>query len=280
MKNRIITLSTALILSSGALFAQDISVDKFLSNALKSNPAFKNLSVKVTGTEKIDGLKNWKAYNIEVSGQVTDNGKVQKVHETSTYFSDGRFLSSNMTDMQTGQKITIEPKFLESYYRSENLISGTSKSKHKIAIFSDPLCPFCRKDVPKLLRFAKRHPSDFAIYYYDLPLNIHPASDTIVKINEAARKHSKDKTETVLSMYDLEVNSRETNPDVLIKSYNSQLGTKIKKSVIKSKSIDNKLKKDSEIAGKLSVNGTPSVFIDGKRSENRDISSLEKLLSR
>jgi len=279
MKNKFIVMSTAVVLSSGILSANDISVSKFLGNALKSNPAFKNLSIKVVDTEKIKGLKNWKAYNIEVSGSVSNNGKMQKIHESSTYFSNGRFLSSNMTDMTTGEKITIEPKFLKSYYHHENLISGSSKSKHKIAIFSDPMCPFCKRDVPKILRFAKRHPSDIAVYYYDLPLSIHPASSTITRINTFIRDKSKNKIDDVLSMYDLEIEPSETNQKVLLKDYNKQLGTNVKISSIKLKNVENEIKRDSTIAEKLSVNGTPTVFIDGKISNDRSVSSLERLLS-
>jgi protein-disulfide isomerase len=74
--------------------------------------------------------------------------------------------------------VCIAPEFKSEFYKKSNLISGDENSKHKVAIFSDPLCPFCKKFVPQAMEYMKKYPKEFALYYYHLPLaTLHPAAD-------------------------------------------------------------------------------------------------------
>ena len=283
MKNSVIKygIAATIALSPMLVSANTTTPDAFLEKALVSNPNISNVKVTVLDSEKVKQLKNWKVYNLQVSAKLNNNGKTKTIKESATYFSNGVFMTSNMTNMLTGEKVSIKPKFLSSFYTNNNLISGTAKSAHKIAIFSDPLCPFCREKIPKLLRILKRYPKEFAVYYYDFPLtNIHPASGTIVKINEALRlkNQDKNKVDIVLEMYDFDITPSETNATTILNKYNKQLGRSVTKNVIESKKIANIISNDSDIATKMSVQGTPTVFIDGKIDSSRYSTGYKKFL--
>lgn len=263
------------------LTANTTTPKEFLEKALVSNPNLSGIKINVLNTKKIKGLRGWKAYNLQVTGNFKTNGKVKHIKEASMYFSNGTYMTSNMTNMLTGEKISIQPKFLNNYYLKENLISGDSNSKHKIAIFSDPLCPFCREKIPKFLGILKRHPKDFAVYYYDFPLtNIHPASGTIVKINEVLRFKAKKnkKLDIVLEMYNLDINPRENNPEAILSKYNKELERSVNMKEVQSKKVKDMLFNDSDIAAKMSVGGTPTVFVDGEIDESRYLTNYKKFL--
>lgn len=257
----------AIVAISTLASADTIKVKDFLENALKANPSMGNVKVIEKYSKDLKNLKGWKAVNIEITGKLK-NGR--KINETSTFFTNGVYLVNNLTNMLTGEQITLRPVMTKKDYLKRNLISGNSKSKHKVAIFSDPECPFCRRRVPPLIRILKRYPDEFAVYYYDLPLAIHPASDTIVRLSMQQRyKKSKNKKlEAVLAMYDLQIDPMEKNKKQIIKNYNIALNEKMTEKDIHDKKIENFIQKDQEIANKLNINGTPTIYFDGDYDMN------------
>lgn len=269
MKKIISASIVASTLISSLYAGNNIEVTDFLKKALQGNPNISEVKIEKKAEKKVDGLKGWKAENIAISARVKDGSKEGKlINETSTYFTNGRFFANGLTDMKNNRQITLEPKFAKEFYRKENLISGSNSSKHKVVIFSDPLCPYCKKSVPKMLRILKKHPEQFAVYYYDLPLDsIHPASPVIVKINEKLRadKPSK-KVDTILEMYDFDIPYAERNEDKIIKAYNDEFGYKLTKEDINTKKVKDAVASSRKIATQMGVGGTPTFYFD----ENKD----------
>jgi len=262
-------LST-LIACTLTINAQELKVADFLKSALSKNPNISNVKVEVKATKKVKGLSDWEALNILIKADIKENGKIKPIAESTTYFTNGRFIANSLTDMKTGLQIKLEPTFLNEYYLDSKIISGSKDSKHKIVIFSDPLCGFCKKSIPKLLRITKKHPKQFAVYYYDYPIDtIHPASKTIIKINEKLRegKNTSQKLELVTEMYDFDINPRETNEEKILSSYNNEFGYKLTIKQINSKEILKSTKESLDIAAKMSIHGTPSVYFDGEKDD-------------
>jgi len=269
MKKIILTVAVSTI--STSLFAmQTIKVKDFLQQALNKNPSIENVKVTENFSKDIKNLRGWKAVNIKIQGRLK-NGK--SLNESSTFFTNGVFLSNGFTNMITGEQITLKPKLTQKDYKERNLISGSKTSKHKIAIFSDPMCPFCRRRVPPLIRILKRYPEKFAIYYYDFPLTqIHPASDTIVRLSELQRENASEekKLDAVLSMYDLQINPTETDSEKIIKEYNLELNKKFTKKDLDNKKIKKYLNEDAKLINRLQLNGTPTIYFDDELDTNGD----------
>jgi protein-disulfide isomerase len=130
------------------------------------------------------------------------------------------------------------------------------------------MCPFCRQEVPGLLKAAREHPDKIALYYYHLPLrNIHPASDALTKIMHQAQKEGKN--DIVEKMYKLNMSYKETNIDRIISTVEKQTGYKASKATITSDEMKKAMQKDEDMANSLMIRGTPTVYIDGKLDRTR-----------
>ena len=176
-----------------------------------------------------------------------------------------------LTDMKTGQNLkdTIVPDFKAEFYAPQNHIYGNADAKHKVAIFSDPLCPFCRKFVPEAINYMKQYPETFAVYYYHFPLaRIHPAAVALTKAAIVAEHQGR--KDVVLKMYTVNIDAHETNEQKIIDAFNKHLNTSVKLKDIHTKAVEKQVKFDEEVITSMMVNGTPTIFFDGKKDASKD----------
>jgi protein-disulfide isomerase len=180
------------------------------------------------------------------------------------WFSNGEVITKELSDMQSGQSYTdmVKPKFKDSYYKKENLIYGNANAKHKIAIFSDPLCPFCKSYVPGAIKEMRKYPQKFAIYYYHFPLDrLHPASVHLVKMAAAAELQGV--KDVVLKLYTVEVHANEKNVRKILAAFNKAEGTHITLKDIQSPAVLKQVNFDLDVASDVMIAGTPTVYLDG-----------------
>ncbi|WP_297525294.1 DsbA family protein, partial [Sulfurovum sp.] len=150
-----------------------------------------------------------------------------------------------------------------------HLLFGNKDAKHKLLVFSDPECPFCRDVVPGIMKAAKENPQQIALYYYHLPLlRIHPVSGTLTRIMHVAQ--SEGKKDMVQKMYTLKINPRETDTKKIIAAVKKQTGYDITEDKIKSDEVTKALEADAKAAGRMMVTGTPTVYVDGKWDKMRN----------
>jgi len=256
-------LLSAILLSS-FLYADKNTklVEEFLEDAVSDNRNIDNLEINVVDTIKVEQLKNWNAYIVSI--EATLKKDKQKIKQKMVWFSDGVVITQKLNILSTGDSLSdlIHPAFKDEYYKKENLIYGNADAKYKIAIFSDPLCPFCRRFVPKAIKDMREQPNQFAIYYYNFPLPaIHPASVVLVKA--AISAELKGYKDVVLKLYNVKVKSREKNVDVILKAFNKAMKIDIKASDLKSKNVLARYESDLDIANNLMVGGTPTMFFNG-----------------
>ena len=267
------TLISASLIAS-ASFAGEVSTEdkviEFLKSNLSRNPSIVSLDVKVINKIPIDEPKGWDAYIVSIDGQVKMEGAVRNVKQQKIYFASGDVLAQQLIDLKTGRPLndSISPEFKPEFYDKANLISGNADAKHKVAIFSDPLCPFCRRYVPEAISYMKRQPETFAVYYYHFPLpTLHPAAVALTKAAIAAEH--KGHEDVVADLYKVNVNARETDEQKIVEAFNSTLGTKITVADIHTEGVEKTYKRDQEIATQMMVNGTPTVFFDGEKDSDK-----------
>ena len=103
MKNTI-KLSMILALSS-SLFAMS-SIDKkvidYQTNAIKQNTAYTLHSVKLDKKEKLDKDGVWNAYKLTLD--LTQKSNNKRFQPPMIVFSNGRYISNEMVDMNTGSR--------------------------------------------------------------------------------------------------------------------------------------------------------------------------------
>ena len=258
-------LATTLLLSSVLGANQNAKVEKFLTESFSNNPAIIELNVKVLERIKIPNMKGWDALIIVADGTVKEKDKKRKIKQKMVWFSDGNFVTKELTNIDTGESLkeSIRPTMSAKHYTKANLIYGNVNAKHKVVIFSDPLCPFCGMFVPKAINEMRKQPNKFAIYYYHLPLpSIHPAAIELSKAAIAAElKGHKD---VVLKMYDVKINPKERDVAKILKAFNTTLKTNIKPADLKSPEVMKHYMHDQYVSDDLMVAGTPTVFFDNK----------------
>ncbi len=265
-------LATALLLTSSSLFASssDKVVEKFLEKKFKANPNIISLKVKVKEKVSIKKLQGWDAYIVNVDAMVKAKPKNRKVSQKMIWFYNGEYITQDFISVKTGMSLKdlVTPPFKDEYYKKENLIYGNANAKHKIAIFSDPLCPFCREFVPKALKDMKQKPDTFAIYYYHFPLpSLHPAAVELAKAAIAAELQGR--KDVILNLYKVKLNPKERDVKKILKAFNKALGTDIKPADIQSPAVEAQYKKDLELADLIMVQGTPTMYFDGKVDKSK-----------
>ena len=277
------------LLASSFLFATPIEekVSTFIKTKLKQagpNIAVKN--VKIAKKFLLEGYTGWTLYFVDVKLTVTKKGITKPAQQRYELFSNGKIVSLELLDIKTGEslKALASPKFDAKYYDKANLIAGNENAKHKIVVFSDPLCPFCTRMVPGLIEDAKARPDKLALYLYHFPLSMHPAASVIVKCMVAAelkgykdialRTYTVDKGKTIKHRPEdkgvaATFTMMETNEKRVLNEFNKALGTKLTIADINAPKVLNHIRKDKEIQNLMLVNSTPTLYVDNVKDPNR-----------
>jgi thiol-disulfide isomerase/thioredoxin len=257
-------LTTALLLSSALFASSDELVEDFLEESFSNNPALISVDVKVADRVPLEDLKGWDALIVNVDAKVKAKPKPREVKQKMIWFTNGTVITKELTNMKTLESLrdTVNPKFKPHHYKKENLIYGNENAKHKVAIFSDPLCPFCSTYVPNAINYMKKYPNKFAIYYYHFPLpSIHPAA---VELSQAAiAAELQGRKNVVLDMYKVKINPKERDVKKILAAFNKTMGTNLKPTDIGSPKVVEHFKSDLAVADDVMVQGTPTMFFDG-----------------
>ncbi len=261
-------LITTLLLSSVVFANQNKKIEEFLKESFSNNPAILSLDVKIEDTMDVPTMEGWKALIIVIDAKL--KVKERQVRQKMIWFSNGEVITKELISIKTGESLKdlVNPSFKKEYYKKENLIYGNENAKHKVAIFSDPLCPFCGTFVPEAINEMRKEPQKFAIYYYHFPLaSIHPAA---VELSQAAiAAELQGHKDVVLNMYKVEIDPKERDVNKILKAFNKTMKTNIKVSDLKSQAVLEHLSSDMKIADDLMVSGTPTMFFDDKIDKSK-----------
>jgi hypothetical protein len=248
----------------------DAKIEKFLKKSFKVNRNIVSLKVEVVDKVKVKKLDGWVAYIVSVDAMLKSKPKNRRVKQRMIWFSNGSLITQDFIDIKTGISIKdlVVPQFKKEHYKKENLISGDENSTYKIAIFSDPLCPFCRGFVPGAIKEIEKQPKKFALYYYHLPLtSLHPASVELVKAAIAAELQGH--KDMVLKLYNVKVNSHERDVKKILAAFNKVMKTNITPEDLKSQEVIKRYNSDMKIAEELMVQGTPTMYFNGKIDKSK-----------
>ena len=230
MNKKINFLIAGSILFSSSLFASPVldsnkTIEKkyvgFLNKIFKETP-IRVSSVRILN-ETVLNENNWTKHIIKMT-LVTENNN-DSMEAAKTLFYNGKYVSTNLYDLDSEQflseKYTLAPG--KSTTTKERLIYGLASATNKIIIYSDPLCPFCREEIPSLLNMVKEDQGiDAAIYLVNVPLvKIHPASATLVKVLIYQMQQGKDRESVVKKIYSIDIDPRENSEKKILDKINS-----------------------------------------------------------
>ena len=272
-------LSTTLLATlSISAASTEAEVKDYIKNHLIQNNSVKVKSVDIVEKKSIKELEGWDIYFVNINAEVKKTPTITDVVTVpETIFVKDGIATNALIDMKTGTDfhMTLKPKLKDSVYDEKHLVVGNKDAKHKIVVFSDPQCPFCKKKVPELYKDVKENPETFALYYYHMPLlRIHPVSDIITRAMLV--EQNKKNYDKVIEMYSLEIDPREVNLTKVLDKLNTKFDLKLTEKQVDAKEIEKELKHDQDIATQSMVSGTPTIFLDSVWDKTR--SEYKKLI--
>ena len=264
------------ILSSSIVYAKEelkSEVEKdivaYVEKAISVNKDFTLKEVRVKEVKELDAIKGWSVYFLDIDLLViAKDNKVMTVHDK--IFSDGKYMTRDFMSLkgQISLKDRIVPDMDNSFYKKNHLVYGDESAKDKIVIFSDPLCPFCQTYMPEVFKAVKADPKKIALYYYHFPLSmIHPQAPTIIKATMAAEK--KGVKDILIRVYEAKFALKTKDENSTLEAFNKKLGTNLTLKEINTQEILETYSKDLELAGKMMISGTPTVYVNGKKDFTR-----------
>ncbi|MDQ1324889.1 MAG: thiol:disulfide interchange protein DsbC [Campylobacterota bacterium] len=240
---------------------------KYVKKNIVKNPQVEAKGVSVLESKSIEALPGWTV--LLTTMDLAYQGK--EIHAPEMMFIKDGLITGHLINLQTGNdyRDEIKPTVPLNMYNDAHLLFGNKEAKHKILIFSDPLCPFCQEVVPDIFKTAKEHPETIAVYYYHLPLlSLHPVSGILTRVMHAAQEEGR--TDIVAKMYALQIDPSETNLKKVLEAVKKQTGYEITEAQINQAKVIEAMKSDEESAGRMMVTGTPTVYIDGEWDKTRD----------
>ncbi len=269
-------LSTAL-LATTLLSNASFNLEEYVKKDLIKNPQIKVKGVELIAKKDVPYAKDWKAYMFLMNLEIKN--KTDKYPETVYVNEKSGLVAMNLYNFKEHKLVgkNLRPELDASYYDDAHLIAGKKDAKHKLVVFSDPMCPFCQKYVPAIYEDVKKHPDDFALYYYHMPLTrIHPVSEVLTRVMEALQK--KGKIDDAMKMYKLNIPLSETNEDKILEAIKKQFNIELSKDEINKEEIKKAIKADKEKATRVMLKGTPTVYLDGKYDP--EVTSYKKLIKK
>ena len=254
-------LSTVAIATT-LLANAEFNIENYVKKDLVKNPRVKVNKVELIEKRELPNHKNWTAYMFAIDLEM---GKKKDKFADMVFVNEKDGLATQaLYDLKTHKNIAkdLRPKLSDAYYQDDHLIAGKKDAKHKIVVFSDPECPFCRKHVPEIYKTVKENPDTFALYYYHMPLRIHPSAEPLTRIMEVLQKQGK--FDKAMKVYETKVSYNEKNEKKILDTVNKELGENITLEEIKKPEYKQKVDADKDMAVKVMLKGTPTVYVDGE----------------
>lgn len=142
---------------------------------------------------------------------------------------------------------------------------GPATAPVTIVLFSDFQCPFCSKVEPTLEEVMKAYPDKVRVVWKNNPLPFHPRATPAANLAWEAKQQKGDKG--FWAAHDMLFKNQQKLADEDLLGYAKELGLDVDK--VKAAIADNKYKAafdaDQDQADDLQAQGTPHMFINGRR---------------
>ncbi len=165
----------------------------------------------------------------------------------------------------------------------DSLIKGKKDAPVTIVEFSDFQCPFSQRFHPVVNEVFTAYPNDVNFVYKNFPLPFHPQSKPAAKAALAAREQGK-----YWEMVELLFQNGQNLSDETYEKLAGQLGLNVGKFMKDYKDKDGEWEKliadDMNLAKGIDVRGTPTFFINGRKTSARDFNGykaeIDKILTK
>ena len=169
---------------------------------------------------------------------------------------------------------TLSIDFILDIDISDSPIKGKIDAPVTVVVFSDFECPYCSKLLPILEQALKQNPDTVKIAFKNFPLQNHKMAGPAALAALAAKEQGK-----FWEFHDRLFAEEKVTKDSFSKIA-TELGLNLERfnADLTSPLLVQKLNKDMAEAYKFGITGTPAVFVNGKKLNQRTIEELQRLI--
>ena len=244
-------------------------VFKYEKRKLLQNRAITFHDLKISFRKKLPN--GWVGYIFDID--ITYQGK--KIAAKDIIFTNGTEVVTQLQSLDgVDYKRLIHPTLDKRYYDKKYLVAGNIDAKHKLVIFSEPLCPACVDVLPRYIKEVLSNPTQLSLYYIPMPLSMHHTARDLVKASLVAKEQGIENI--TLKLYQATSKIYQTNPpqpfdpykekdtNIALEFFNKSVGSNITLEQISKEYLEDEVKKSLSLADGAMVNGTPTIFFDGE----------------
>jgi protein-disulfide isomerase len=169
----------------------------------------------------------------------------------------------------------IDPNKVYDIPTGKSPVKGPADAPITMVEFSDFQCPFCARATPLIDQVLQTYPKEVKFVYKEFPLPMHPNAMPASRAAVAAQRQGK-----YWEMHDkLFANQHALQPDNL-KQYAQEIGLDVAKfeKDMASPDVQQQINEDMQLARQSSVRGTPTLFLAGKRVQNRSLPGIKQMV--
>ncbi|SFV67670.1 Secreted protein, suppressor for copper-sensitivity ScsC [hydrothermal vent metagenome] len=253
----------------------DESIKKYMKNYIETKMKLEVNQIDIISTYPIVDAPGWVVHFLSIRVKVKIGNEYQSAIVNKTIFTKGNRITVNLMKkgelrrdgLRRGKSRSytelLKPSVPIDAYDDAHFLLGNKNAPHKILIFSDPYCPYCKKKAVEVVNMVKANSNTYGLYYYHLPLlKIHPAADVTTRAMHIF--HKKGEIDKMMKLYTLPIKAKETDVDKILKAIKAKTGVLFTKKQIFSPEIKEAMRVDMAMKRRLQVTGTPTIFLDGK----------------
>lgn len=169
----------------------------------------------------------------------------------------------------------IDPNKVYDLPVGKSPVKGPAEATVTMVEFSDFQCPFCARSTPLIDQVIQAYPKELKFVYKEFPLPMHPNAMPASRAAVAAQRQGK-----YWEMHDkLFANQQALQPDNF-KQYAQELGLDVAKfeQDMNSPDVQGQIAEDMQLARQSAVSGTPTLFLNGKKVQNRSFEGLKQMI--
>jgi protein-disulfide isomerase len=158
-------------------------------------------------------------------------------------------------------------------------ILGPSNAPVTLVEFSDFQCPFCAGANPLIKSLVEKYPDEVRVVFKHFPLSIHPAARPAAIASCIAQEQGR-----FWELHDVLLASHRTlqGSDEALESYARQAGIDVAQwsADRRAKAGECSRRVDADVAQgrSIGVRGTPTLFVNGKRVQDRSLSAMSAMI--
>jgi len=257
----------------------DNDVKNYMKRYIETKTGAQVENIDIISSYPINDANGWSVYFLSIKAKVKLGDSYKETIIPQTVFTKGNRITLKLMKKgklnsdgtrQKGKNYAkiLKPKVPNEAYNEAHFLTGSIDAPHKLLMFTDPFCPYCRDKIREVMSIVNHNPERYALYYYHFPLvKIHPASDVTTKAMHILQKRGN--LTDMLKLYHLPIEATERDTDKILRAIKKKTGVTITKQEINSPETKNAINFDKSMARRLQVTSTPTIFIDGKWDRTR-----------